>query len=155
MEELAAYETETPSDCQWKAEAFCVAKFSVDDRWYRGRINRQLEDNTYEVSVTFPGDRMGKGFVVKQGIAELLLCLPWPGYVSWLLLIYQRSYLCPSIPVEHRPSTTPRHCSLFWAALVISDQMVPCCFSCASVSRLQLLQGRPLFLFPCRFQVRI
>ena len=42
----------------------------------------------------------------------------------------------------------------FWAALVIPDQLVPCCFSSASVSRLQLLRGWPLFLFPCGFQVR-
>ena len=41
-----------------------------------------------------------------------------------------------------------------WAALVIPDQLVPCCFSSASVSHLQLLQGWPLFLFPCGFQVR-
>ena len=63
-------------------------------------------------------------------------------------------YLCPSLPVEHRPSTTPCHHTLFWAALVIPDQLVPCCFSSASVSRLQPLRGRPLFLFPCGFQVR-
>ena len=50
--------------------------------------------------------------------------------------------------MEHRPSTTPRHRTLFWAALVIPDQLVPCCFSSASVSRLQLLRVRPLFLFP-------
>ena len=67
---------------------------------------------------------------------------------------YLLTYLCPSLPVEHRPSTTPRHRTLFWAALVIPDQLVPCCFSSASVSRLQLLRGRPLFLFPCGFQVR-
>ena len=41
-----------------------------------------------------------------------------------------------------------------WAALVILDQLVPCCFSSASVSRLQLLRGRPVFFFPCGFQVR-
>ena len=64
------------------------------------------------------------------------------------------TYLCSSLSVEHRPSTTPRHRTLFWAALVIPDQLVPCCFSSASVSRLQLLRGRPLFLFPCGFQVR-
>ena len=64
------------------------------------------------------------------------------------------TYLYPSLPVEHRPSMTPRHRILFWAALVILDQLVPCCFSSASVSRLQLLRGRPLFLFPCGFQVR-
>ena len=64
------------------------------------------------------------------------------------------TYLCLSLPVEHRPSTTPRHRTLFWAALVIPDQLVPCCFSSTSVSRLQLLRGRPLFLFPCGFQVR-
>ena len=64
------------------------------------------------------------------------------------------TYLCTSLLVEHRPSTTPRHRTLFWAALAIPDQLVPCCFSSASVSRLQLLPGRPLFFFPCRFQVR-
>ena len=67
---------------------------------------------------------------------------------------YLLTYLCPSLPVEHRPSTTPRHRTLFWAALVIPDQLVPCCFSSSSVSRLQLLRGRPLFLFRCGFQVR-
>ena len=66
------------------------------------------------------------------------------------------TYLCPSLPVEQRPSTTPRHRTMFWAALVIPDQLIHCCFSSASVSRLQLLRGRPLFLFlfPCGFQVR-
>ena len=64
------------------------------------------------------------------------------------------TYLCPSLPVEHRPPTTPSHRILFWAALVIPDQLAPCCFSSASVSRLQLLRGRPLFLFPYGFQVR-
>ena len=73
----------------------------------------------------------------------------WRQRITYLL-----TYLCPSLPVEHRPSTNPRHRTLFWAALVIPDQLVPCCFSSASVSRLQLLRGRPLFLFPCGFQVR-
>ena len=62
-----------------------------------------------------------------------------------------RTYLCPSLPVERRPSTTPRHRTLFWAALVIPDQLAPSCFSSASVSRLQLLRGRTLFLFPQLF----
>ena len=56
--------------------------------------------------------------------------------------------------MEHRPSAIPRHRTLFWAALAIPDQLVPCCFTSASVSRLHLLRGRPLFLFPCGFQVR-
>ena len=59
--------------------------------------------------------------------------------------------ICSSLPVEHRPSTTPHPLTLFWATLAIPDQLVPCCFSSASVSRLQLLRGRPLFLFPCGF----
>ena len=71
-----------------------------------------------------------------------------------LIICHLLTCLCPSLPVEHRPSTTPRHRTLFWAALVIPDQLVPCCFSSASVSCLQLLRGRPLFLFPCGFQVR-
>ena len=70
------------------------------------------------------------------------------------LLTYLLTYLCPSLPVEHRPSTTPRHRTLFWAVLAIPDQLAHCCFSSASVSRLQLLRGRPLFLFPCGFQFR-
>ena len=56
--------------------------------------------------------------------------------------------------MEHRPSTTPRNRTLFWAALAIPVQLVHCCFSSASVSRLQLLRGRSLFLSPCGFQVR-
>ena len=64
------------------------------------------------------------------------------------------TYLCPKLPMEHWPSTTPRHPTLFWTALAIPDQLVPCCFSSAPVSHLQLLRGRPLFLFPCGFQVR-
>ena len=67
---------------------------------------------------------------------------------------WQLTYLRPSLPVEHRPSTTPRHRTLFWAALAIPDQLVTCCFSSTSVYCLQLLRGRPLFLFPCGLQVR-
>ena len=45
------------------------------------------------------------------------------------------TYLCPSLPVEHRPSTTPRRRTLFWAALVIPDQLVLLLFQlCFSVS---------------------
>ena len=64
------------------------------------------------------------------------------------------TYLCLSLPVGHRSSTTPRRHTLFWAALAIAVQLVPCCFSSASVSRFQLLRGWTLFLFPCGFQVR-
>ena len=66
----------------------------------------------------------------------------------------RQTYLCPLLLVEYRPSMTPRHRPLFWAALVIPDHLGPRCFSSASVSRLQLLRGRPLFLFPCGFQVK-
>ena len=41
-----------------------------------------------------------------------------PHESRWLI------YLYPSLPVEHRPSTTPRHCTLFWAAVVIPDRLV-------------------------------
>ena len=37
---------------------------------------------------------------------------------------YLLTYLCPSLPMEHRPSTTPRHRTLFWAALAIPAQLV-------------------------------
>ena len=86
------------------------------------------------------------------------LCVDWTRSRCWRQLWGQLlallTYLCPSLPVEHRPSMTPRHRTLFWAALAIPVQFVPCCFSSASASRLQLLQGWPLFLFPCGFQVR-
>ena len=55
----------------------------------------------------------------------------------------------PSFLVEHRPSTTLRHRTLFWASLASPVLLVPFCFITASVSCLQLLRGRPLFLFPC------
>ena len=70
------------------------------------------------------------------------------------LLTYLLTYLGPSLLDEDRPSTTPRQCTLFWAALAIPPQLFPCSISSSSVSRLQLLRGRPLFLFPCGFQVR-
>ena len=75
-------------------------------------------------------------------------------------LVHTGTYLW-YMPLVHTSGTyllTYAHRSqwstLFWAALVIPDQLVPCCFSSASVSRLQLLQGRVLFLFPCGFHVR-
>ena len=37
---------------------------------------------------------------------------------------YLLTYLCPSLLVEHRPSTTPHHRTVFWAALAIPDQLV-------------------------------
>ena len=67
---------------------------------------------------------------------------------------YLLTYLGPSLLDEHRASTTPRQRTLFWAALAIPPQLFPCSLSSSSVSRLQLLRGRPLFLFPCGFQVR-
>ena len=67
---------------------------------------------------------------------------------------YLLTYLCPSLPVEQRPSTTPSHRTLFWTALAVPVQLVPCCFSSASVSRLEMLRGRPLFLSACGFQIR-
>ena len=57
-------------------------------------------------------------------------------------------------PGEHRPSTTPLHRTLFWAAFVKLVQLVPYPFISPSVSRLQVLRGLPLFLFPWGFQVR-
>ena len=47
--------------------------------------------------------------------------------------VYLLIYLCPSLPVEHRPSTTPRHHTLFWAVLAIPDQLVPCVCVCMCV----------------------
>ena len=79
-------------------------------------------------------------------LPSLLLCFLASLLPSFLpsLFTYLLAYLCLSLPVEHTPSATPHHRALFWAALAIPDQLVPCCFSSASVSRLQLLRGRPL-----------
>ena len=57
--------------------------------------------------------------------------------------------------VEHRPLTTPRQHTRFWANLIGPVQLIPCSFISASVSRLQLLRGLPLFLLPCGFQVTV
>ena len=65
------------------------------------------------------------------------------------LLIYLLTYARRS---RQRPSTTPRPRTLFWAVLAIPVQLVLCVL--LSASRLQLLRGRPLFLFPYGFQVR-
>ena len=35
------------------------------------------------------------------------------------------TYLCPSLPVELRPSTTPHHRILFWVVLAIPGELVP------------------------------
>ena len=88
--------------------------------------------------------------------------------VYLLLLMLQRSRQVTSnfvgfgtclLTYAHRSLWSIGHqrsppCTLFLAAQVILDQLVPCCFNSASVSRLQLLQDRPLFFFPCGFQVR-
>ena len=55
---------------------------------------------------------------------------------------------------EQRPSTTSRHLTRSWAAFVTRFQQVSCCAISVSVLRLQLLRGRPLFLFPCGFHLR-
>ena len=91
-----------------------------------------------------------KEMTAKRNHGVSVMMTPLNTAQVWTVL----TYLCPSLPVEHRPSKTPRHRTLFWSALTIPDQLVHCCFSSASVSRLQLLRGRPLFLFPCGFQVR-
>ena len=49
MVELASYETALPSSRVWAEGDFCVAKYSQDDRWYRGKIEKRAEDNMFEV----------------------------------------------------------------------------------------------------------
>ena len=87
---------------------------------------------------------------------------PLPPHPHTLLLMHPHSsplssltyYLGPSLLDEHRPSMTPHQRTLYLAALAIPPQLFPCSLSSSSVSRLQLLRDRPLFLFPCGFQVR-
>ena len=69
---------------------------------------------------------------VSAGTGRPGVSILWLGEVERLICNFCLSvltYLCPSLPVEHRPSTTPRHRTLFWAALVIPDQLVPWCFT--------------------------
>ena len=84
-------------------------------------------------------------------VKEAKICFP---KVLRSLCTYLLTYLGLSHPMEHGPSTTLRQQILFWAVLAAPVQLEPCCFSSASVSRLQLLQGGPLFLYPCGFQFR-
>ena len=63
------------------------------------------------------------------------------------------TYLGP-LHEEQRPSTTSRHLTRSWAAFITPFQQVSCCAISVSVLRLQLLRGRPLFLFPCGFHLR-
>ena len=58
------------------------------------------------------------------------------------------------LQLEHRPSTIPLQHTRFWAASPAPFQLSFWALSSASVSRLQLLQGRPLLRFPWGFQLR-
>ena len=63
------------------------------------------------------------------------------------------TYLGP-LHEEQRPSTTVRHLARSWASCVTSFQVISRCVISASVLRLQLMRGRPLFLLPCGFHLR-
>ena len=58
------------------------------------------------------------------------------------------------LQMEHRPSTIPLQHTRFWAASHAPFQLSFWALSSASVSRLQLPQGRPLLRFPWGFQLR-
>ena len=58
------------------------------------------------------------------------------------------------LQLEHRPSTIPLQHTRFWAASHAPFQLSFWALSSASVSCLQLLQGRPLLRFPWGFQLR-
>ena len=58
------------------------------------------------------------------------------------------------LQLEHRSSTIPLQHTRFWAASHAPFQLSFWALSSASVSRLQLLQGRPLLRFPWGFQLR-
>ena len=73
-------------------------------------------------------------------------------YIS-LSYIYLLTYL-GLLQLEHRPSTIPLQHTRFWAASHAPFQLSFWALSSASVSRLQLLQGRPLLRFPWGFQLR-
>lgn len=50
MDNLDNYNRLSAGDQIWKVGEFCVAKYTQDDRWYRGRIEKQLDD-LFEVSM--------------------------------------------------------------------------------------------------------
>ena len=75
---------------------------------------------------------------------------------TWHKLL-RRTYLLTYLgllQLEHRPSTIPLQHTRFWAASHAPFQLSFWALSSASVSRLQLLQGRPLLRFPWGFQLR-
>ena len=45
-------------------------------------------------------------------------------------MVWLFTYLCPSLPVEHSPSTTPRHRTLFWAAQTSSSLTISALLQC-------------------------
>ena len=94
--------------------------------------------------------------LVKNNIATAISLL----LLSDLLLLFLNrwsedllTYLDP-LHEEKRPSTTSRHLTRSWAAFITPFQQVSFCAISVSVLRLQLLRGRPLFLFPCGFHLR-
>ena len=66
-----------------------------------------------------------------QPVLALSLWLQTPSKVVYQFYVTGITYLCPSLPVEHRPSTTPRHRTLFRSALArpVGPLLFQLCFS--------------------------
>jgi hypothetical protein len=43
MLNLTSYDRQLPSDREWKEGDFCVARYTMDHKWYRARIERSNE----------------------------------------------------------------------------------------------------------------
>ena len=82
-----------------------------------------------------------------------LVCISSKAYFICEMKIQAFTYL-GLLQLEHRPSTIPLQRTRFWAASHAPFQLSFWALSSASVSRLQLLQGRPLLRFPWGFQLR-
>ena len=100
-------------------------------------------------------------FVLKMACYHYAFCLffiikPNPLFFGSILILGLRSLLTylGLLQLEHRPSTIPLQHTRFWTASHAPFQLSFGALSSASVSRLQLLQGRPLLRFPWGFQLR-
>ena len=107
---------------------------SCDDHWVwtmtsnfvKEKEQTQLGFTIYHgyAALTLPAEQ-SRAPTWRHGYVKMLLsnvnCIGKEVHNLLTYLAHWETYLCPSLPVEHRPSTTPRHCTLFWAALAIPD----------------------------------
>lgn len=52
MTEMSEYNSADQMDREWKVGDYCAARYSKDQSWYRGRVRRNLEDGSFEVTLS-------------------------------------------------------------------------------------------------------